>query len=84
MNHLPPVNIEPDKQGFFTDTLTNVLNQLSHLQENGCLQIIYNSTTFFIHCNGGKLIHGTNSLAPFERLERHLRRLSNQNPKLSK
>ncbi len=83
MNHLPSVNIEPDKQGFFTDTLTNVLNRLSHLQENSCLQITYNSTTFFIHFNGGKLIYATNSLAPFERLERHLRRLSNQNPQLS-
>jgi twitching motility two-component system response regulator PilG len=83
MNHLPSVNIEPDKQEFFTDTLTNVLNRLSHLQENSCLQITYNSTTFFIHFNGGKLIYATNSLAPFERLERHLRRLSNQNPQLS-
>ncbi|MGL4882314.1 MAG: response regulator, partial [Waterburya sp.] len=83
MNHLPSVNIEPDKQGFFTDTLTNVLNRLSHLQENSCLQITYNSTTFFLHFNGGKLIYATNSLAPFERLERHLRRLSNQNPQLS-
>ncbi|MGL5074933.1 MAG: DUF4388 domain-containing protein, partial [Waterburya sp.] len=83
MNHLPSVNIELDKQGFFTDTLTNVLNRLSHLQENSCLQITYNSTTFFIHFNGGKLIYATNSLAPFERLERHLRRLSNQNPQLS-
>jgi two-component system, chemotaxis family, response regulator PixG len=83
MNHFPSVNIEPDKQEFFTNTLTNVLNQLSHLQENSCLQVIYNSTTFFLHLNNGKLIYATNSLAPFERLERHLRRLSNQNLKLS-
>ncbi|MGL5794211.1 MAG: response regulator, partial [Waterburya sp.] len=83
MNHLPSVNIEPDKQDFFTDTLANILNRLSHLQENSCLQVIYNSTTFFIHFNSGKLIYATNSLAPFERLERHLRRLSNQNPQLS-
>ena len=38
---------------------------------------------FFIYFNEGKLIYATNSLAPFERLERHLRRLSNRNSNLS-
>lgn len=83
MNHPHPADIEKDKQPFFTDTLTNVIDKLSHFQENSCLQVIYNSITFFIHFNEGKLIYATSSLAPFERLERHLRRLSNQNQNLN-
>ena len=78
MNH----NYSVDPETFLSDTLTNVLNQLSHLQENSCLRVVHNSLIFFIHFNEGKLIYATNSLAPFERLERHLRRLSNQHSKL--
>ncbi|WP_019504353.1 response regulator [Pleurocapsa sp. PCC 7319] len=83
MNQPHPINIEKDKQQFFTANLDDLLEQLFSLKENSCLQIIYNPTNFFVHFNRGKLIYATNSLAPFERLERHLRRLSNQNSKLS-
>ncbi len=83
MNHQHSVDNRKDRQTFFIDTLANILDQISHLQENSCLQVVYNSITFFIHFNHeGRLVYATNSLAPFERLERHLRRLSNQNPKL--
>ena len=83
MNHQHSVDNRKDRQTFSSDTLANVLDQISHLQENSCLRVVYNSITFFIHFNHeGKLVYATNSLAPFERLERHLRRLSNQNPKL--
>lgn len=68
---------------FLTDALVNILSQVSHFRRNICLQVIHNSTTFFLHFNEGNLVFGTNSLAPFERLERHLRRLSNLNPKLN-
>ncbi|MBE9047980.1 response regulator [Pleurocapsales cyanobacterium LEGE 10410] len=78
MNHIYSVNTET----FLSDTLSNVLSQLSHFQEHSCLQVVHNSTIFFIHFNEGKLIYATNSLAPFERLERHLRRLGNQNSQL--
>ena len=81
MNHLPFVDAE-EKQTFFTDTLANILKRLANLQESCCLQAVHNGITFFIHLNEGKLIYATNSLAPFERLERHLRRLSNQNSQL--
>ncbi len=81
MNHLTPVDAEPEKP-IFTDTLDNVLNKLAHFQQNSCLRVTYNSIIFFIHINEGQLVYATNSLAPFERLERHLRRLSNQSPKL--
>ncbi|NJL52997.1 MAG: hypothetical protein HC930_13775 [Hydrococcus sp. SU_1_0] len=45
----------------------------------GCLSI----DNFFLHFNQGQLVYATNSVAPFERLERHLRRLSNQNPQIT-
>ncbi|MGF1589414.1 MAG: response regulator [Pleurocapsa sp.] len=82
MNHLTPVDAEPEKLTF-TDTLSNVLNKLANFHPNSCLQVTYNSTLFFVHVNEGQLIYATNSLAPFERLERHLRRLSNQSPQLA-
>jgi two-component system, chemotaxis family, response regulator PixG len=83
MNHLHPSDIEKERSTFLTDTLVNVLSKLSDFRQNSCLQVVYNSTTFFIHFNEGKLVYATNSLAPFERLERHLRRLGNLNPKLN-
>ena len=83
MNHPHPPNIEKDTSTSTTDTLTNVLSRVSNFRRNICLQILYDSTIFFLHFNEGKLVYGTNSLAPFERLERHLRRLSNLNPKLN-
>lgn len=83
MNQPSTINLESDNRPFLTNTLANILKEPSHFQGNSCLQVVYNLTTFFIHFNEGKLIYGTNSLAPFERLERHLRRLSNQNSKLT-
>jgi len=64
-------------------TLEDVLKQLAKLNAHGCLQISYNSIVFFVYLNRGKVVYATNSLAPFERMERHLRRLSNQNSKLT-
>ena len=63
--------------------IEDILKQLAKLNANGCLQLSYNSIIFFIYFNKGKLIYATNSLAPFERLERHLRRLSNRNSSLN-
>ena len=82
MNHSHFVDTDKEKQSFLTDTLANVLQHLTKLKESSCLQVVHNSVTFFIHFNAGKLIYATSSLAPIERLERHLRRLGNQNPKL--
>lgn len=82
MNPLHSLNTEKEQVSFATNTLTDVLDKLANFREDSCLQIVYNSTTFFLHFNEGKLIYATNSLAPFERLERHLRRLSNLNSKL--
>lgn len=72
-----------DLQQASTLGLIDVLKQLEKLNANGCLQISYNSIVFFVYLNQGKIVYATNSLAPFERLERHLRRLSNQNSSLT-
>ncbi len=72
-----------DLQQASTLGLEDVLKQLGKLNANGCLQISYNSIVFFVYLSRGKIVYATNSLAPFERLERHLRRLSNQNSKLT-
>jgi two-component system, chemotaxis family, response regulator PixG len=66
-----------------SNDLEELLSEQSKFLSNGCLQIVYNSLTFFIYFDRGKLVYATNSLAPFERLERHLRRLSNHNERLT-
>jgi twitching motility two-component system response regulator PilG len=66
-----------------SNDLEELLSEQSKLLSHGCLQIIYDSLTFFIYFERGKLVYATNSLAPFERLERHLRRLSNHNERLT-
>jgi two-component system, chemotaxis family, response regulator PixG len=67
-------------------TVESLLKQLANSHASGCLQIsceAFSSLRFFLYLWEGKLCYATNSLAPFERLERHLRRLSNQNSQLS-
>lgn len=83
MNQLNSIDRDPGPTHFFIDRLPDILGDLSYVEENNCLKIIYNSTLYFIHFNQGELVYATNSVAPFERLERHLRRLSNQNPKIN-
>ncbi len=67
-------------------TIEALLNQLASSNAGGCLQVScdqYSSVSFFLYFWEGKLCYATNSLAPFERLERQLRRLSNQIPQLT-
>jgi two-component system, chemotaxis family, response regulator PixG len=59
-----------------------LLAQLSSRQANGCLQVSNGSTSWFLYLEQGKLLYATNSINPFERLDRHLRRLSAQIPSL--
>jgi len=79
MNQLNSTDQNQDNVNFFADRLPELLGELSYAEENNCLKVVYNSTIFFIHFNEGQLVYATNSVAPFERLERHLRRLGNQN-----
>ena len=63
---------------------TELLEQLSGSRADGYLQVSYNSVFYFIYLAQGKLTYATNSLEPFERLERHLRRLNHQIPRLNR
>ena len=63
---------------------TELLEQLSSSQANGCLQVSYNSISYLIYLARGRLTYATNSLEPFERIERHLRRLNHEIPALNR
>ncbi|WP_019508939.1 response regulator [Pleurocapsa sp. PCC 7319] len=59
-----------------------VLTQLSEQQLSGCLELTANSVVYYFYLYRGVIAYATNSIKPFERLERHLRRLSHQIPNL--
>jgi chemotaxis family two-component system response regulator PixG len=60
----------------------SLLAQLSSRQASGCLQVATNSASWSIYLEHGKLTYASNSIDPFDRLDRHLRRLSAQVPAL--
>ncbi|MCU0535910.1 MAG: response regulator [Hydrococcus sp. Prado102] len=59
------------------------LEQFSNAWANGYLKVSSNSIEWKIYLNNGKLVYATHSLDPFDRLERHLRRLSQGLPILT-
>ena len=60
----------------------SLLAQFSSRQANGCLQVSSGSVNWSIYLEQGKLIYASDSVDPFERIDRHLRRLSRQIPTL--
>lgn len=60
----------------------SLLAQLSSRQANGCLQVSSGTVAWSVYLEHGKLYHASDSVDPFERLDRHLRRLSRQIPTL--
>ena len=60
----------------------DLLAKLSSNQASGYLQLSYNSLKYFIYLYRGTIAYATNSLEPFERLERHLRRMNHEIPSL--
>ncbi|NES21612.1 MAG: response regulator [Symploca sp. SIO3E6] len=60
----------------------SLLAQLSSRQANGCLQVSSGSVMWSIYLEQGKLLYASDSVDPFERLDRHLHRLSRQIPTL--
>lgn len=56
----------------------SLLAQLSGCYTNGCLQVSSGSVSWSIYLEQGKLTYASNSVDPFDRLERHLQRLSYQ------
>ncbi|MBD2430940.1 MULTISPECIES: response regulator [Fischerella] len=61
----------------------SLLRQLSNCSDSTCLQALSNSVTWSIFIDQGKITFATHSIEPFDRLERHLRRLSHRIPSLS-
>ncbi|BAY23455.1 response regulator receiver protein [Calothrix sp. NIES-2100] len=70
--------------GTFTNLRSqNLLSQLSKSSDSACLQAFSNSVSWTIYLEQGKITYATHSIEPFDRLERHLRRLSHQIPLLN-
>jgi two-component system, chemotaxis family, response regulator PixG len=61
----------------------SLLRQLSNCSDSTCLQALSNLVTWSIYLEQGKITYATHSVEPFDRLERHLRRLSHQIPLLT-
>lgn len=60
----------------------SLLAQLTSRYASGCFQVISGSASWSIYFDQGKLAFATNTLDPFERLDRQLRQLSRQVPSL--
>ncbi|PSF37945.1 response regulator [Aphanothece hegewaldii CCALA 016] len=61
----------------------DLLLQLAQNEFSGCLEISHQSVYWWIYFELGKLFYATNSLEPFERLERYLKRLSHSNTQIN-
>jgi two-component system, chemotaxis family, response regulator PixG len=83
MSSINSANTDLDQPRFFAYRLPSILEKEFFTEQGNCLKVVYKSTIFFIHFSEGQLVYATNSVAPFERLERHLRRLSNQNSQIT-
>ncbi|WP_016949062.1 response regulator [Anabaena sp. PCC 7108] len=60
-----------------------LLRQLTNCSDTTCLQVLSNSVSWTIYLEEGRIIYATHSVEPFDRLERHMRRLSQQIPLLT-
>jgi len=73
-----------DNQGKFKNLRPlSLLTHLSNCYDSVHLQVSSNSVSWSIYLDQGKVTYATNSIDPFDRLERHLRRLSQQIPNLN-
>jgi two-component system, chemotaxis family, response regulator PixG len=61
----------------------SLLRHLANCSDSTCLRVVCDSVSWLIYLEQGKIIYGTHSIEPFDRVERHLRRLSQQIPDLS-
>ncbi|MBW4475345.1 MAG: response regulator [Tolypothrix brevis GSE-NOS-MK-07-07A] len=60
----------------------SLLRQLSNCSESSCLEAFSNSVSWLIYLEHGQITYSSDSVEPFDRLERHLRRFSHQIPLL--
>ncbi|NJL87370.1 MAG: DUF4388 domain-containing protein [Leptolyngbyaceae cyanobacterium SM1_1_3] len=63
--------------------LLSILAQTASRQASGCLRVTSESNIWMLYLERGKLVYASNSLDPFGRLDRYLRRLSAQIPSLA-
>ncbi|AFZ26745.1 response regulator with CheY-like receiver domain and winged-helix DNA-binding domain [Cylindrospermum stagnale PCC 7417] len=61
----------------------SLLRQLINSSDSTCLQVLSHSVSWLIFIEQGKITYATHSVEPFDRLERHFRRLSQQLPLLT-
>lgn len=66
-----------------SNTPADFLQALATSKATGCLQVSHNSIDYSIYLSQGKIIYALASAEPFDRLERHLRRLSHQAKQLT-
>lgn len=68
-----------DTEGTFKDlSPLSLLEQLDTFEANGYLQAFSGSVAWGIYFADGKIIYASHSVAPFERLDRHLRSLGHK------
>lgn len=63
---------------------TSLLQQLLDSGSSGCLSVQSQGVTWLFYFQAGHLFFATHSIDPFDRLERHLRRLSADIPSLTR
>jgi two-component system, chemotaxis family, response regulator PixG len=56
----------------------SLLAQLTSRHASGCLQVTNGEMSWDLYLDRGRLLYASSSADPFERLDRHLRRMSNQ------
>ena len=71
-------NTRGNRDAYTSPPVLDLLAKLSSDRVDGCLKVAYTSFHFFIYLNNGQITYATHSLEPFERLERHLRRLGQE------
>jgi two-component system, chemotaxis family, response regulator PixG len=58
----------------------SLLAQLASRKTSGCLRVSNGAVSWFIYLEQGELVYASNTNAPFERLDRHLRQVSRHAP----
>lgn len=64
-------------------SIKDLLKFLTHSKASGFLQIFDGSVEYFLYLSSGRLFHATNDVAPLERIERHIHRLTYSNKNLN-
>jgi chemotaxis family two-component system response regulator PixG len=77
---------EENSMNIWNDSTTSTYELLTQLAQNdfsGCLEVSYQSVYWRLYFDQGKLFYATNSIEPFERLERYLKCLSHRNSQIN-